>query len=173
MTFEEWQSTERKALEAINEFSQMGIKIRTGRGTPITTATILADQTARAFDHAIEEDLVDQGFGFRGRSAVDDDEVDEHNDGYDAYDEESSNDRELRAAMHRTLDRCLATLRAQKNGRRLNDAEKQDLQLMKSLLTARNSIPPWDRFAARAADADEGGDLQYFKHLAFKSCGVR
>jgi hypothetical protein len=170
MNFETWARTQRKAVAVINEFSQMGIPIPSGPGTPrdMSTLEVLASQTVRAFDHAIEGDLVDQGFGFRGRSAVNDDEIPEDDE---QRDDESDTDRKCREAAHRVLDRLIDGRRTRKrSGRRATDLERQEMQTMASILPLHNSLPPWAGRAADA-DADEGTDLQHYRELAFESCG--
>jgi hypothetical protein len=194
--FDEWRELELRAVGTINEFSAMGVRVPTGKGTPMTTAGILANQTARAFDAALDDD-VDQGFGFRGRRAVDnDDEPDE---------------RAVREAYHRTLDRAIDWKRHRArdtqpaSGGEIPsrwqdlDSRTQRLVLMNVLRTrttedaAQQSQLPlrvlkdwlvdpafqeelnalWSRFVARAADAraDEEDDLQHFRRLAFDSSG--
>jgi hypothetical protein len=61
--FDEWRELELRAVATINEFSAMGVRVPTGKGSPMTTAGILANQTARAFDAALDDDDGDQGFG--------------------------------------------------------------------------------------------------------------
>ena len=143
MNFEQWSATERKALEAIREFSAMGIRVPTGRGTPLTTAGILAYQTSRAFD-----------------AMPDDDEIPE--DGDDERDDEAA----YRQQCHRALDRIIDRKRG-RTRRPASDLERQQSALRKTLTTAPafNCIPPWER-SGRAADAEPENDLEYFQRCA-------
>jgi len=156
MNFDEWRTAERMAVQAIGELSRLGIKVRTGRGTPITTAGILADQTRRAFDAAIENDEP-IGFGY-----------DDDRDGGDQGDV----DDECRRAAHRTLDRLIKAHHARRrSGGKISDEEKQDLQAMLTLLPLHNAFPPSGRTVGRALDVDED-DLTRMQRATFDSCGV-